>query len=59
MTGYNSFDFNNSAFLKAIEHVRRTIDAVNVPMDGMHSRKANALLLFSLFLKFYALLVNR
>ena len=35
MTGYNSFDFNNSAFLKAIEQVQRTIDAVSVPMDGM------------------------
>lgn len=35
MNGYNSFDFNNSAFLKAIEQVQRTIDAVNVPMDGM------------------------
>ena len=35
MTGYNSFDFNNSAFLKAIEQVQRTIDAVSVPMDGI------------------------
>ncbi len=35
MVGYNSFDFNNSAFLKAIEQVQRTIDAVSVPMDGI------------------------
>ena len=35
MTGYNSFDFNNSAFLKAVEQVQRTIDAVSVPMDGI------------------------
>ena len=35
MVGYTSFDFNNSAFLKAIEQVQRTIDAVNVPMDGI------------------------
>ena len=35
MTGYNSFDFNNSAFLKAVEQVQRTIDAVSAPMDGI------------------------
>lgn len=35
MTGYNSFDFNNSAFFKAIEQFQRTIDAIKVPMDGI------------------------
>ena len=35
MVGYNSFDFNNSAFLKAIEQVQRTIDAASAPMDGI------------------------
>lgn len=35
MVGYNSFDFNNSAFLKAIEQFQRTIDAIKAPMDGI------------------------
>ena len=35
MVGYNSFDFNNSAFLKAIEQFQRTIDATKAPMDGI------------------------
>ena len=37
MAGYNPFDFNNSAFFKATEQFRRTVDAIKVPVAEINA----------------------